>query len=160
MEINNNDELIEIIGEEFLWEIVGNYVETHLELLKEAMRPLGYIDYNDVQKITFAEVRESDEFIVNGFNAKDGILTVNYEMPAGILTENDDGSVCFHVTTWCSGTIDIPDINSFDWNSIDFDNANSRGYLLPYHNVLKKITGLVKRITLCYEEIEADDLNA
>ena len=37
MEINNNDELIEIIGEEFLWEIVGNYVETHLELLKEAM---------------------------------------------------------------------------------------------------------------------------
>ena len=160
MEINNNDQLIETIGEEFLWTIVSNYVETHLELLKEAMKPLGYIDHNDVEKITFAEVHVSDEFIVNGFNVKDGILTVNYEMPAGILTENDDGSVCFHVTTWCSGTIDIPDIDSFDWNSIDFDNANSRGYLIPYNNALKKITDLVKRITLCYEEIEADDLNA
>ena len=77
MEINNNDELIEIIGEEFLWEIVGNYVETHLELLKEAMRPLGYIDCNDVEKIRFAEVRESDEFIVNGFNDKDSILKLS-----------------------------------------------------------------------------------
>ena len=70
------------------------------------------------------------------------------------------GMVYYTAYTWCSGTIDIPDIDSFDWNSIDFDNANSRGYLLPYNNALKKITDRVKRITLCYEEIEADDLNA
>lgn len=70
MEINNNDQLIAIIGEEFLWDIVVNHVKTHPELIKEAMRPLGYTDYNDVGKITIAEVRESDEFIVNGFNTK------------------------------------------------------------------------------------------
>ena len=95
MKIKSNDELVKIIGEGLLWDIVGNYAETHLELLKEALRPLGYIDYEDIDKITFAEVRESDEFIINDFSAQEGILTVEYEMPAGILAENDDGSVCF-----------------------------------------------------------------
>ena len=97
MNINSNDELVKIIGEGLLWDIVGNYAETHLEFLKEALRPLGYIDYEDIDKVTFAEVRETDEFIVNKFRAKEGILTVEYEMPAGILAKNDDGSVCFHV---------------------------------------------------------------
>ena len=67
MKIDSNDELVEIIGEGLLWDIVGNYAETHLEFLKEALRPLGYIDYEDIDKITFAEVRESDEFIINDF---------------------------------------------------------------------------------------------
>ncbi len=152
MSINSNDKLIEIIGEGLLWDIVGNYVEIHLELLKEALRPLGYIDYEDVDKITFAEVRESDEFIVNEFCAKDGILTVEYEMPAGILAKNDDSSVCFHVTTWCTGEVEIPDINSYNWNSIEFDSLN-RPQILAYRN-------LVKTIRLSYEDTEADDLNA
>ncbi len=152
MKINSNDKLVEIIGEAFLWDIVGNYAETHLELLKEALRPLGYIDYEDVDKITFVEVRESDEFIVNEFSAKEGILTVEYEMPAGILAKNDDGSVCFHVTTWCTGEVEIPDIDSYNWNGIEFDSLN-RPQILAYSN-------LVKMIRLSYEDTEADDLNA
>ena len=152
MSINSNDKLVEIIGEGFLWDIVGNYAETHLELLKEALRPLGYINYEDVEKITFAEVRESDEFIVNEFRAKEGILTVEYEMPAGILAKNDDGSVCFHVTTWCTGEVEIPDIDSYNWNDIEFDSLN-RPQILGYSH-------LVKTIRLSYEDTEADDLNA
>ena len=152
MSINSNDKLVEIIGEGFLWDIVGNYAETHLELLKETLRPLGYINYEDVEKITFAEVRESDEFIVNEFRAKEGILTVEYEMPAGILAKNDDGSVCFHVTTWCTGEVEIPDIDSYNWNDIEFDSLN-RPQILGYSH-------LVKTIRLSYEDTEADDLNA
>ena len=152
MKINSNDELVEIIGEGLLWDIVGNYVETHLEFLKEALRPLGYIDYEDVDKITFAEVRESDEFIVNEFSAKEGILTVEYEMPAGILAKNDDGSVCFHVTTWCTGEVEIPDVHSYNWNDIKFGSLN-RPQILAYSN-------LVKAIRLTYRDIEADDENA
>ena len=152
MSINSNDKLVEIIGEGFLWDIVGNYAETHLELLKEALRPLGYINYEDVDKITFVEVRESDEFIVNEFRAKEGILTVEYEMPAGILAKNDDGSVCFHVTTWCTGEVEIPDIDSYNWNDIEFDSLN-RPQILGYSH-------LVKTIRLSYEDTEADDLNA
>ena len=152
MKIDSNDELVEIIGEGLLWDIVGNYAETHLELLKEALRPLGYIDYEDVDKITFAEVRESDEFIINDFSAQEGILTVEYEMPAGILAKNDDGSVCFHVTTWCTGEVEIPDMNSYNWNDIEFDSLN-RLQILAYSN-------LVKTIRLSYEDTEADDLNA
>ena len=152
MKIDSNDELVEIIGEGLLWDIVGNYAETHLEFLKEALRPLGYIDYEDVDKITFAEVRESDEFIINDFSAQEGILTVEYEMPAGILAENDDGSVCFHVTTWCTGQVEIPDIDSYNWNRIEFDSLN-RPQILAYSH-------LVKAIRLSYEDTEADDLNA
>ena len=152
MKIKSNDELVKIIGEGLLWDIVGNYAETHLELLKEALRPLDYIDYEDIDKITFAEVRESDEFIVNEFSAKEGILTVKYEMPAGILAENDDVSVCFHVTTWCIGEVEIPDIDSYNWNGIEFDSLN-RPQILDYSH-------LVKTIRLSYEDTEADDLNA
>lgn len=152
MNITSNDELVEIIGEGLLWDIVGNYAETHLEFLKEALRPLGYIDYEDVDKITFAEVRESDEFIINDFSAQEGILTMEYEMPAGILAKNDDGSVCFHVTTWCTGQVEIPDIDSYNWNSIEFDSLN-RLQILAYSH-------LVKAIRLSYEDTEADDLNA
>ena len=148
MRINSNDKLVEIIGEAFLWDIVGNYAETHLELLKEALRPLGYIDYEDVDKITFAEVRESAEFIVNDFSTQEGVLIVEYEMPAGILAKNDDGSVCFHVTTWCTGEVEIPDINSYNWNGIEFDSLN-RPQILAYSN-------LVKKIRLSYEDTEAN----
>jgi len=152
MNINSNDELVEIIGERLLWDIVGNYAETHIEFLKEALRPLGYIDYEAIDKLRFAEVRESDEFIVNEFRTKEGILTIEYEMPAGILAKNDDGSVCFHVTTWCTGEVEIPDINSYNWNDIEFDSLN-RPQILGYSH-------LVKMIRLSYEDTEADDLNA
>ena len=152
MKIDSNDELVEIVGEGLLWDIVGNYAETHLELLQEALRPLGYIDYEDVDKITFAEIRESDEFIVNDFGAQEGILTVEYEMPAKILAKNDDGSVCIHVTTWCTGQVEIPDIDSYNWNTIEFDSLN-RLQILDYSH-------LVKVICLSYEGMEADDLNA
>lgn len=152
MNINSNDELIDIIGEGLLWDIVGNYAETHLEILKEALRPLGYIEYEDIDKITFAEVRESDEFIVSNFSTKEGVLTIEYEMPAGILAKNNDSSVCFHVTTWCTGQVEIPDIDSYNWNEVEFDKLG-RLEILSYSH-------LVKMIRLFYEDTEVDDLNA
>ena len=152
MKINSNDELVEIIREGLLWDVVVNFVETHLEHLKEALRTLGYIVFEDVDKITFAEVRESDEFIVNDFSVQEGSLTIEYEMPAGILAKNDDGSVCFHVSTWCTGEIKIPDIDSYNWNGIEF-NCLNRLQILAYSH-------LVKTIHLSYEDTEADDLNA
>ena len=152
MSINSNDKLVEIIGEGFLWDIVGNYAETHLELLKEALRPVDNMDSEAIEKITVLKIRETDEFIVNELSAQDGILTVKYEMPAGILAKNDDGSVCFHVTTWCTGEVEIPDIDSYNWNDIEFDSLN-RPQILGYSH-------LVKTIRLSYEDTEADDLNA
>jgi hypothetical protein len=153
MKYTSNEQLMEDIGEGFLWEIVSNYAETHPELLKEAMLAwCGYIDETDIAQITSIEVRESDEFIVNGFTAENGVLTVSYEMPAGILAQNDDGSVCYHVTTWCSGEAEIPDAASFDWDSLDFANMN-RLQLLAHKN-------LAKVVRFVYEETEADNLNA
>lgn len=156
MEINSNEQLAHAAGEVLLWEAVSDYAETHLELLQEALLTwCGYVDEAEIAQISFAEVRESDEFIVSGFCAADGILTVKYEMPAGILAKNDDGSSCFHVTTWCSGTVEIPDIDSYNWNTVPFDDLPN----VPKHKVLCYMH-LVKKITLVFEETEADDLNA
>lgn len=150
MIIESNDKLVELIGEDLLWDIVVNYAETHLELLKEEMRKNAYINCDDIDMITFAEVRESDEFRVNGINANDGILSVEYEMPAGIHAKNDDGSICFNVTTWLSGVIEIPDVDSFDWASINLGKLN-RSQILSYNY-------LVKGINLSYEDTQVDDL--
>ena len=62
------------------------------------------------------------------------------------------GMVYYTAYTWCSGTIDIPDIDSFNWNSINFDDMNKPEILSYSH--------LVRRITMSYEDTEADDLNA
>ena len=152
MAINSNDQLVEMIGTTLLWEVVGDYVETHLELLKEALRPLGYIDYEAVKKITSAEILDSDEFIVRAFRANEGILTVEYEMPAIIIAYNDDRSISFRVTTLCTGEVEIPDVHSYNWNDIKFSSLN-RLQILAYSN-------LVKAIRLTYRDIEADDENA
>ena len=95
MKSDSNDEQVKRIGEGLLWAVVGNYTETHLELLKEALRPVDNMDSEAIEKITVLKIRETDEFIVNELSAQEGILTVKYEMPAVILAKSDDDSVCF-----------------------------------------------------------------
>ena len=90
MEIKSNEELIEIVGEDFLWDIVGEYITTDIEHLKEALRTLRYIERDDVEKITSAEHRDSDEFIITYFRKKDGILMVEFEMPSSIIAKSDN----------------------------------------------------------------------
>lgn len=152
MEINHNEEFIEIIGEAFLWDIIGEYISTDLKNIKEELSRIGYIELDDVEKITSAEVQESDEFIITKFSAKGGVLTVGFEMPAIIIAESDNGDVCFRITTTCTGTVEIPDIDSYDWHSMEFQNMN-RLDILSYSD-------LAKIIAIFYEDTEADDLTA
>ncbi len=148
MKINSNDELIEIIGEAFLWDIIDDYISTDVKNLKNAISILGYIELDDIEKITSAEVFDSDEFVINKFSEKNGVLTVEFEMPAIITAENDDKDVGFRITTACTGTVEIPDIDSYDWNSMDFGSM-SRLKILSYSD-------LAKIIAVSYEYIEAD----
>ncbi len=152
MEINHNEELIEIIGEAFLWDIIGEYISTDVKNIKEELSRIGYIELDDVEKITSAEVHESDEFVITKFSAKGGVLTVGFEMPAIIIAESDNGDVCFRITTTCTGTVEIPDIDSYDWRSMEFQNMN-RLDILSYSD-------LAKIIAVFYEDTEADNLTA
>ncbi|MBQ8968010.1 hypothetical protein [Ruminococcus sp.] len=152
MKINSNEELLEVIGEGFLWNIVSEYIAHDIEHIKEALRQLGYIDQADVDKLTFAEDRDSDEFNIISFSENGHTLTAEYEMPTGILTCNEDKSVCFHMTACCTGTIEVPDYSSYDWGALDFENMN-RPQILSYSH-------LAKLKSLSYEYVEADDLNA
>lgn len=149
MKINSNNELIEIMKEGLLWVVVGNYAETHSELLKEALRSVDNMQFEDVDKITVVKVLETEEFIVKEYSTQKGILTLKYEMPAVILAKNDDDSICNHVATLCTGEVEIFDIDSYNWNGIEFDRLN-RTQMLEYSH-------LVKKISLSYEDIKVGD---
>lgn len=154
MKINSNEELMEVIGEAFLWDIIGDYVEHDFTHIKEALRKIGYIKQDMVERIAWAEIQESDDFDVIGFHEENGVLRVSFEMPALINTKNNSGDWLFSITTFCTGTVEIPDIDSYDWNSLDFDDMD-RPTILSHRN-------LAKNIHVVYEEqdTEADDLTA
>lgn len=147
-----NKEFVEKLGVDFLWNIIDDYISKDVNNIKNAIKKLGYIESDDINKITSVAVQDSEEFIITDFNAKDGALIVRFEMPSIIIAQSDNKEVCFSVTTVCVGTIEIPDVDSYDWNSIKFEDM-SRPEILAYGNI-------VKIITVSYEDIEADDLMA
>ena len=152
MEINSNEELIETIGELFLWDVIDDYISTDVKNIKEAISNLAYIEKDDIDKITSAEVQDSEEFVITQFSAKERTLTIKFEMPSIIIAESGNEDVCFRITTVCTGTIEIPDIDSYDWCSPKFEDMN-RMEILSYKE-------LVKIIAVCYEDNEVDDLTA
>ena len=152
MKISSNEELLEVIGEAFLWDVISDHVEHDLTHIKEALHKIGYIDQQMVEQIAWAEIQESDEFNVIAFHEYNGMLRVSFEMPALINTQNSSGDWLFRITTFCTGTVEIPDVDSFDWNSLDLDDMD-RPTILSHKD-------LAKNISVVYEEqdTEADDL--
>jgi len=57
MEIKSNEELMEDIGEAFLWTIIGDYVEHDFVQIKEALRKIGYIEQDMVEQIAWAKYK-------------------------------------------------------------------------------------------------------
>lgn len=151
MEYNSKEEFAERLGEEFLWNIIIDYVEHDVEHIKDELKAIPRID-GDIDKITTAEIQTSDEFIVTGLHSKDGVLTVNFDMPAIIMASSDDNKVYYKVTTSCVGTVEVPDMDSYDWKALDFENMFLQEILSYSH--------LAKKISVSYEYTEADDCNA
>ena len=143
---------MKVIGEAFLWDIIGDYVEHDFTHIKEALHKIGYIKQEMVEQIAWAGIQESDEFDIIGFYEFNSVLWVSFEMPAIINTKNSSGDWLFRITTFCTGTVEIPDIDSYDWNSLNFDDMN-RPTILSHKN-------LAKNINVVYEEqdTEVDDL--
>lgn len=51
MKISSNEELMEVIGEAFLWDMIGDYVEHDFTHIKEALHKIGYIKQEMVEQI-------------------------------------------------------------------------------------------------------------
>lgn len=151
MEYRSAEEFAENLGEYFLWDIISDYVEHDVERIKDELKALPYVD-GDIDKITSAEIQTSDEFIVTNYHSKDGILTAEFDMPAIIMASSDDGDVLYRVTTSCVGTVEVPDMDSYDWRTPDFENMFMQDILSYRH--------LAKIISVSYEYTEADDCNA
>ncbi len=152
MAITSNEELMETVGENFLWDVVSAYVEADPEGIRASLRPIGYLAPADIEKLSEAEVHQSDEFITAGYEENAGTLTVSFEMPAIIMAQSADNAVSLRITTYCTGTAEIPNAAAFDWNKV-------LGADLPLQEKLS-YSHLVKNLRVCYEDTEADDLTA
>ena len=84
MEYRSDEEFAERLGEDFLWNIISDYVEHDVEHIKEELKALPYIEGN-IDRITSAEIQTSDEFNITDFHSNDGVLTVEFDMPAIIM---------------------------------------------------------------------------
>lgn len=151
MKYQSIDEFVERLGEDFLWNVISDYVEHDVAHIIEELRALSYIE-GDLDKITSAQIQTSDEFNVTDFHAKDGVLTVTFDMPAIIMASSDDKDVLFRITTSCVGTVEVPDMNAYDWATLDFETM-LLDKILSYRN-------LAKILCVSYEDTEADDCNA
>ena len=148
-----NDDFVEKLGDDFLWNIVNDYVCKDIEGIKDALiKNVGYVDIEDINKLSSAKIQESDEFIVNEYVNDAGTLVLKYEMPAIIIAESENKEVCLRITTSCEGVMEIPDVDKYDWSSLNFEKMR-----LPE---ILEYSYITKVISVLYEYIEADDLNA
>lgn len=148
-----NDDFVEKLGDNFLWNIVSDYVCKDIEGIKDALiKNVGYVDREDINKLSSVEIQESDEFIVNEYVNAAGTLTLKYEMPVIIIAESENKEVCLRITTSCEGVIEIPNVDMHDWSSLNFEEMR-----LPEILEYSYMTNVV---SVSYEYIEVDDLNA
>lgn len=60
-----NDEFVEQLGVDFLWNIISDYVSKDIETIKDTLiKNVGYVDIEEINKLTSAEVQESDMVLV------------------------------------------------------------------------------------------------
>lgn len=148
-----DDEFVEKLGVYFLWDIIDDYVSKDVESIKDVLiKNVGYVEIEDIKMLTSAEILVSDEFIINEYTNDAGTLIVKFEMPAIIIAESDNKEVCFRITTSCEGVIEIPNVDTYDWDSLNFEDM-SLPKILEY-------SYMTKVISVSYEYIEVDDLNA
>lgn len=144
-----NDEFVEQLGVDFLWNIISDYVSKDIETIKDTLiKNVGYVDIEEINKLTSAEVQESDEFIISEYSNDKGTLTIKFEMPAIIMAEDDNKEVCLKITTSCEGIIEIPNADTYEWDTLNFADM-----MLPE---ILEYTYMTKVISVSYEYIEAD----
>ena len=132
---------------------MNDYVCKDIKSIKDALiKNAGYIDIEEINKLSSAEIQESDEFVVNEYVNDAGTLVLKYEMPAIITAESENEEVCLRITTSCEGVIEIPNVDIYDWHSLNFDEMR-----LPE---ILKYSYMTNVISVSYEYIEVDDLNA
>ena len=149
MKFNNKEEMIEKIGEEFLWNIISEYVENDVQGVRESViENVGNIDLDMIEQIASLNILESEEFLVTGFSEHEHKIAVEYEMPAIIMADSADKKILIRVQTACTGTVEVPDLDAFDWQAVDFENMHLPEILSYRH--------LANILSVSYEYTEAD----
>ena len=144
--MNKNEELMDWLGDTYLWVVAIDYAERNIEPLKEKLREIGDIELEAVERINRVTMKESESFDVNGFTAKNGTLTVTFEMPIVFIANCSDKSARYRITTCCIGTVEIPDADAYDWESMGFEEM-SPDEVLDYAH-------LAKHFCISYDEDE------
>lgn len=146
----DNDQLIELLSETLLFEVIAAKVE-EVDQLPVMLQNIGYIEglENVLSKITFCEAFESDLDIIH-FTHEGKSIVITYNLTF-LLSAWHQKQQLLRITASATGTCQIPGIESYDWESVDFEGMNKKELLAN--------RGLVNILELDYSDVEADEVN-
>ena len=130
-------ELIENLRTTLLWETVC----AHIERMNEAnvlLRKAGV--ENDVAA-ECAEIQDSEDFFVTDVCESGGRIVIDFEMPFILCVNNT-----YHIEATAAGKLDIPNTESYPYDSHDFA-AMGKKELLSFG-------GIVRISSITYSDVE------
>ena len=145
----DREQLINILSESLLWEVVAANVEK-VDQIPIMLQNIDYIESIDdvISKITECEVLDSDFHIFSFAKDEESIL-ISFEITFLLSVWNQDQQL-LKITATAIGKCRIPDIENYDWGSVDFEDMNRKELLAKGE--------LVDIFELMYSDIEADDI--
>jgi hypothetical protein len=146
----DNEQLIELLSETLLIEVIAAKVE-EVDQLPIMLQNIGYIEEleNVLSKITFCEAFESDLDIIH-FTQEGKSILITYKLTF-LLSAWHQKQQLLRITASATGTCQIPGIESYDWESVDFGGMNKKELLAN--------RGLMSILELNYSDVEADEVN-
>lgn len=141
-------QLIDVLAITLLWEGISSYVEEPPQLC----RMLKKIHYQEdikpfLERVTRCEVLDSEPLEIVTVEEQGEYLLLSFEMPF-LLSVWIGKKQVLRVTAEAFGTVSVPDVDTYDWQSETFEALNKQELLVKRN--------LLKLVTLSYKNIECD----
>ena len=137
----DRNELLELLSADLLWEIISAKVE-EVNQIPAMLKNIGYLDDKEelISQINNCEVFDSEPLNVIGFTVQEEKIFIDFEMSFLLSAWHDEKSL-LRITAAVSGKCSVPDVNVFDWENRDAEEA-----------------GIVNVLELNYVDVECDDM--
>ena len=148
----DREELIESLRESLLLQVVRSHIE-QLNQLPIMLKKIEYLENKAeiISSITRCEILTSDKFKIRKTDIEGSKIVIHYEMPSITLAAWNDKTQLLRVVVTMKGLLAIPDIDQYNWHSIDFSEMSKEELL--------ENKSLVYILETFYENVECDDVS-
>lgn len=133
MRFMSNEEYIQELAENVLWDAVGDYVE-QVEEFKKMVEVISYIDHDKVMEVTWCEVFDSEEIIVLDAMECEDKVVIHFEMPFMLSAWNEETQL-FRVTACVQGKAELEQENVVMLEELEYTDVEVDS---TYENWLEK----------------------